>query len=318
MMLAACAPPSPNGVSNLPTQVRFPTETESSTPDTSLTQIASNRTPLPETFTPTYTPTLTPTLDPSVTPTLTATVTVTPSATITNTPSPTPTDAPTLRPEDRPILAFALTAAAATILPQDYQVPAFGGPDVTLIPRTPTELPPGVPSPIPPINAGTPPSTTITCPTVTSGGFASIFQNNPDIANQLGCPSGTVQTIPAAWQNFQNGIMIWLNGEILVLYNTTDTFQSTPDTFVEGVDPETTSDVPPSGLIAPIRGFLKVWSSDANVRTGLGWGTTGETGTNANVQTFANGRMIYLQGRNDVLVIIGTQAGTWLAFQGTY
>src|SRR5690606_23737566 len=110
----------------------------------------------------------------------------TPSATITNTATATATDLPTIPPEDRPILAFALTAYAATILPPEYQIPNFGGPDVTLVPQATPTLQPGFPSPIPPLEtSGLPISQS--CSSSPTSGFLTIYQGNPDIANQLGC-----------------------------------------------------------------------------------------------------------------------------------
>lgn len=317
-LLGACAPPPSQ---DLPTLVRIP-DIETATPDVSLADASTLRTPLPASFTPTFTATVTPTLDPSITATVSPTVTVTPSMTITNTATATATDAPTLRPEDRPILAFALTAYASTVLPQDYQVPDFGGVDVTLIPQATGTLDPNAPLVIAPLGTdGIPATSAITgnCPTIPAGGFGTLFQTNPTIATQLGCPLGAVQSIPSAWQNFETGVMVWLNGEILVFYNQSGSFQSLPDTFAEGIDPETTSETPPAGLIAPIRGFLKVWSSNPSVRSGLGWATTGEAGTTATVQNFSNGRMIFIPGRPDVLVLIGiSQTGTWMSLQGSY
>lgn len=308
-IVVACTPTADE---ELPTLVRLPSET--ATAETVAQSVAT----LPASFTPTFTPTLTPTLHPSITPSLTPTVTVTPSATITDTPSPTATDAPTLSPEDRPILAFALTAAAATVLPPDYQIPAFGGADITLVPQDTPTLPPGFPTAIPALPTNGIPIAN-SCSTSPTGGFQTIYQGNPDIANQLGCASGAAQNIPAAWQNFETGIMIWLNGEILVFYSVSDSYQSLPDTFIEGADPETSSEVPPAGLFTPIRGFLKIWDGNDNVRNGLGWASNTEQGVTATVQIFGNGRMIYLPGRTDMLVLIGTnQSGTYLAFQGSY
>lgn len=111
--------------------------------------------------------------------------------------------------------------------------------------------------------------------------------------------------------------MVWLNGEILVFNTASDTFQSLPDTFIEGSDPENSTEVAPAGLYTPIRGFLKVWEGNTVVRANLGWATTIENGTSASVQSFGNGRMIYLAGRSDVLILFSTSS-SWLAFQGTY
>lgn len=308
-IMVACTPAEDE---NLPTLVRIPSETASAP------AVGQSLATLPASFTPTLPPTLTATLHPSITPSLTPTVTVTPSSTITNTPSPTPTDLPTLSPDDRPILAVALTAAAATVLPQDYQVPNFGGPEITLMPQDTPTLQPGMPSPIPPLPTNGLPIAE-SCTSAPTGGFLPIYQGNPDIANQLGCASGVVQTVPAAWQNFETGIMVWLNGEVLVFYSVSDSYQTLPDTFIEGSDPETSSETPPSGLFTPIRGFLKIWDGNDTVRNGLGWARNNEQGVSATVQTFGNGRMIYLPGRTDILVLIGsTQSGTYLVFQGSY
>ncbi len=311
VLLGACTP-APN--ETLPTLVRFPTEA----PTVAEVAVVQSGMTLPATFTPTFTPSASPTLDPSVTTTLSPTVTVIPSPTITNTPTSTPTEPPTLRPEDRPILAFALTAAASTVLPPDYQVPNFGGADVTLIPASTPTLAPGVPSPIPPLPTTSGLPIASACSTSPTRGFLTLYQGNPDIANQLGCASGVVQTIPAAWQNFERGIMVWLNGEIIIFYAVSDTYQSVPDTFIEGSDPETTTETPPVGLLAPIRGFLKVWNGNSAVRNGLGWAITPENGTTASVQAFGNGRMIFVAGRPDVLILIGSQSGTWQAFIGSF
>jgi hypothetical protein len=309
LILAACAPASNE---NLPTMARFPTETEA--PPIMLvnqTEAAQLRSPLPATFTPTESPSP---LPPSITASLTTTVTITPSATITDTPTPTLTDLPPLGPEERPLLAFALTAYAMTVLPPDYQIPPYVGANVTLAPTS--QITPN--SGIVVIGAQPTAASTGTCSTLPSGGFLTIYQSNPDIAALLACTVGTVQTIPAASQMYQQGIMLWLNGEIAALYNLNDLFQSYPDTFVQGVDPENSSETPPSGLIAPVRGFLKVWSTNQTVRDNLGWATGAEVGATATVQSFANGRMIYISGRGDVLVLLGLQTGTWLSFQGQY
>jgi hypothetical protein len=320
LILAACgARPD----EQLPTLARLPTLTEGPSPTSDLTQVALGRNTLPPTFTPTFTLTMTPTLDPSITATLTDTVTVTPSSTITDTPSPTATPLPTLDPDERPILAFAFTAAASTVLPPDFVVPPYQGYDVTLSPEPLVligTLPPGVPTAIPPLgNVPTLPPIAATCPILPSGGFGTTFQNNPDVAAQLGCPTdGDIQSTPAAWQSFEQGIMVWLNGEIVVFYSVSDGYQILPDIFVDGLDPESSTEVAPTGLFTPIRGFLKIWSGNSAVRNGLGWATTGEMGVTATVMNFQNGRMIGLPGRNDILVLIGSQSGSWLSFQGRF
>lgn len=309
---SACMPTE----ETLPTLVRFPTETVSPAP---VVQVDPRNT-LPPTFTPTFTATATITHTPAPTQSVVPTISVTPSSTITDTPSPTGTDLPTIAPEERPLLSLALTALAATVLPTDFVVPAYQGINVTL---PPTPLPAGIPSPIPAVGSIPTQNTGVigvpTCSIQPTGGFAGVFSGNPDVAALLGCPTAVqVLQIPAAWQDFQQGMMIWLNGEMLVLYSSTDSYQVFPDTFIAGTDPETSSELPPSGYTAPIRGFLKIWSSNPNVRAGIGWGLNNEQGVTAIVLPFTNGRMVYLPGRGDILVFYGTGAGTWLAFSGQY
>ena len=311
--VAACTPEK----GTVPTLMEIPTATATTAPQGDGQSVFDN---LPPTFTPTSTFTASPTY--TLAPTLTGvpTITVTPSATITDTPSPTATDLPTIDPGNRPLLALLLTRAVrATVLPTDFVVPPFQGTNVTLVP-TPLDgsMPTGIPpleaiTSTPGVNSGTPPA--ITCPVAPAGGFGSVFLNNPNIATQLGCPAVVMQDVPAAWETFQQGVMVWLNGEMLVLYNTRQ-FQTFADTFVEGVDPQTSSETPPQGLFTPIRGFLKVWSSNPGVRNGLCWALNPEQGVTAKVQPFPNGRMIWLPGRGDILVLLPNSQ--WQSFPGTF
>lgn len=318
LLLLGCEPAN----QPLPTLVRFPTETATvPVVESPTVQIGST---LPPTFTPTSTASATVTTvasTPAPGATETPTVTITPSATITVTSSPTATDLPTIPPDERPLLSLALTALASTVLPTDFVVPPYTGPNITLAPTFST-LAPGMPSAIAPIGqAATPVTGGIPAPICTvlpSGGFATVFNTNPDIAAQIGCPVSAIQSIPAASQTFEQGTMIWLNGEVLVLYNVTDSWQRFADTFAQGIDPEVSAETAPTGLFTPIRGFLKVWSTDSTVRSGLGWGLTPEQGVTAIVQSFGNGRMIWLPGRVDMLILIGTSGGNWFSFAGSY
>ena len=309
--LVACAP---QATPPLPTLARFPTATN---------------TPLPGFVRPTEQPTFTPTFTRTATATRThtptvgpsPTLTVTPSATITVTSSPTPTNTPplpTLAPESRPLLGLLEVAAQTTLLPTDFPIftpaPDSGGTNNNVLsgPGIPTAIPPISGVPLPATQAPAPPS----CATIASGGFSLVHQN-VRAANLVGCPlPDSVAQIPAAWQNFQNGVMVWLNGEIVVLYTSDNSYQTFNDTYTEGLDPEAIDEVGGPGLYVPVRGFLKVWDNNPAVRNGLGYGTIPEQGTTATVQQFERGRMIGLPGRGNVLVI-GSD-GTWLAVPGAY
>ncbi|MAU09434.1 MAG: hypothetical protein CL607_06410 [Anaerolineaceae bacterium] len=329
--LAACTPEEALPTQAvLPTLAQLPTDaaqpiTRTSTPappDPEEAQIAIERT-VPGTLTQTPTPSET------------ATVTVTASQTITDTPSPTATDLPTIGPDDRPLMGLMDYAAQVTLLPTDFFPADLTplGPPPTQIPVTVSgveiistsigggNVPVTVVTPITPV-VSVPTSSAGTCPFLPPGGFATAYANNPDLANQLGCALGnppTATVIPGAYQTFQQGRMVWLSGDIYVLYSTGG-YEYYADTYVDGSDPETSSETPPDGLFAPLRGFLKVWSNNATVRSGLGWGLTDEIGSQATVADFANGRMISFEGRTEIIVLIGpvNSIGSWRTVAGQY
>lgn len=245
-----------------------------------------------ETAIPTWTLTATDTPTPTIT--LTPTVSVSPSATITDTPSPTATNTPTPTLETGSTFLLAQLAAQATILPQ------------TLLPvATATSLAGG------------------SCPYPPPGGFAAVYAADPALNGQLGCAQGdppVAASSLSALQPFERGIMIWVGGPIYVL-SSDGRFQRFDDTFVAGVDPESGGEIPPPGLIEPIRGFGKVWRSNPSVRTALGWGLAAEGGGEARLQRFDRGWMIFLSQRGDVLILIedfGGLSGTWRAVAGGY
>jgi len=235
-------------------------------------------------------------------PTLTATRTLMPSPVPppTLTPTLTATASPSLTPHQGALFALAQVAARATVLPPTFQpgVPAQAQvvqpPAVTAAPVVP------------------PPS----CAQVAAGGFGSLFNTNPALAAQIGCPTATATTLDSALQNFERGTMIWLNGPIYVLY-ADGRAQQYPDTFTAGVDPESGGETPRSGLFEPVRGFGKVWRSTAEVRSGLGWATILEEGGSAVVQRLERGWMIDMTQRTDILVLLDSN-GTWQSYMGNF
>ncbi|MCA9915798.1 MAG: hypothetical protein KC496_20730 [Anaerolineae bacterium] len=302
--VSACQPEQ----SVLPTRARLATATDAPAPTEVGQTVFDPTATATDTAIPTETPTATEALSGTASATITPTITYTPSSTITVTPSQTYTPAPTIGPDERPLVALAFTALAATVLPTDYVLPGFEGTNIAL---TPTE---GAAVIVPETGATLPPVTN--CPNFPSGGFGSVYQGDASLAAQLGCPlSSNTQQIPAAQQRFQRGTMLWLNGEIAVLYDLNSALETYADTFTDGVDPETSGETAPAGLYAPIRGFLKVWSSQPNVRNGLGWATAPEQGATATVLNFDNGRMIWLAGTNQIYALFN---GSWRSFAGTF
>ena len=102
------------------------------------------------------------------------------------------------------------------------------------------------------------------------------------IAND--CPV-TQASVSAAYQPFENGVMVWRGDtrQIYVLFND-GTYQTAADTWVEG---ETFDDgrTPPEGRIAPARGFGKLWFTNSSVQQRLGWATAEEQSYSTPLET---------------------------------
>lgn len=326
MVASACQTAEP-----LPTAAALPTQ-DPAAPPTTVVQAAVTEEAAPVANTLPATFTLTPTHTATATVPFTSTVSVTPSATITDTPTGTATPIPTMAPEER-----ARTSLLMDLMPLLTDLPPEGYiatplPAMTLFPAvTPgATVGPGTPSVIILPNQGS----SIILPTVAGqtplcsffppGGFATVYNNNPDIASVLGCASGNppnTESIQGAIQPFQLGLMVWLNGTIYVFRATDNTFATYPDTFSAGVDPETSSEAPPSGFFSPMRGFLKVWSNNPSARE-LGWALQPETGVQATVQRFDRGLMVAIPGRQDIFVLMNSSGsvttGTWRSIIGQF
>src|SRR5690606_31559392 len=151
--------------------------------------------------------------------------------------------------------------------------------------------------------------------------FGALYVSDAAIAGLLGCPVGSEYRLVTAVQMFERGGMLYISGQPGVIYAlySDGRFQRFDDTFVEGVDPEHGSESPPVGLVAPIRGFLKVWQSNPPVRAALGWGITEELGNESRLLNFERGRMVYLPQRDQTVVLIedpGGVSGSWRMLQG--
>ncbi len=292
--LVACGN-QPQSVGELPTVAALPTLTAT----------------LPVTATATMTLTITPTDTPTPTATVlvTNTLTVTPSATITDTPTPTATNTPL--PSDTPyptadnegLLALVQLAAKATILPPNL-LPA-------VVPTVPGAV----------VGATAPPAVMPTCTTPPSGGFATVYNGDPTLAAQLGCPLGVI-SFASASQTYQAGEMIWMAGPPQAIYAlfSTGRFTRYDDTFNASVDPASGGETAPAGLIVPVRGFGKIWRTFAEVHA-LGWATSDELGGQSTAQIFERGQMVYLPQRGMIVVLItdnGGLNGGWRMVSGSY
>lgn len=299
----ACTP-VPEAVGDLPTRAELPSLTPSAT--FTITPSPSITLALPS-ATATRRPTLTATL----------TLTVTPSATITDTPSPIPTRTPTPTAESLGLGMLAQTALAVTVPPT---LPRTAAPSPTFFVTPPGFA--GTPLPGLPTLTGLPLSP-VNCPLSPPVTLAQYIGADPALAGQLGCAVGIAQFVNGGAQVFQGGEMYFVatNPKYIYSFTVDGRFRRFVDTWVEGVDPNSGGETPPTGLIEPIRGFGKVWRLNPDVRAALGWAVTGELGGIITLQAFERGRAIYLPDRGETLVMVDNpdgQSGTWRAFSGGF
>jgi hypothetical protein len=293
-ILSACGGNQPQTVGDLPTIAALPTET-ATLPVTSATTATAS---LTATETVTSSPTVLVSDTPSVTPS--ATITDTPTPTVTNTPLPSDTPLPTV--DNEGILALVQLAANATILPPN------------LIPAAAPTIP-GV------VGGATAPVAMPTCSTPPSGGFAAVYNSDPSLAAQMGCPLGIISFATAS-QTYQTGEMLWMAGPPQAIYAlfSSGRFSRYDDTYNAAVDPASGGETPPAGLIEPVRGFGKVWRTFAEVHA-IGWATSGEAGGQSMAQIFERGQMVYLPQRGMIFVLItdnGGLNGGWRAVPGSF
>lgn len=108
---------------------------------------------------------------------------------------------------------------------------------------------------------------------------------------QLGCATGPAGIVWAAYQPFERGSMLWRSDT-----DTAYVFYAGGEWFPvqEQWDGGPVADrgAPPSGYMAPERGFGFVWSRRDDIFTGLGWASNREMGFCALVQNFDRGFML--------------------------
>jgi hypothetical protein len=103
------------------------------------------------------------------------------------------------------------------------------------------------------------------------------------------CPL-TQDYVPAAYEPFEGGHTVWRGDtrEIYVLYDD-GSYETYQDTWNEG-EPINIEETPPQGLLPPVRGFGKLWTSQPSVRDRLGWATAEEIGYTMLIETVRVGR----------------------------
>lgn len=144
-----------------------------------------------------------------------------------------------------------------------------------------------------------------TCPTVVIPELNDAYARIGSFRDDMGCPSTVVTDRPAAIQNFEHGLMIWvdLGGGDRRIYALTDyRYWQLNDPWKEG-DPEAPAVTPPEDKFVPRRGFGKAWIDDPSLRQSIGWAVEArERAERATVQLFDRGVMVWLLGANKVYV----------------
>jgi serine/threonine protein kinase len=170
---------------------------------------------------------------------------------------------------------------------------------------SPTRLPkPPTPTPLPP--------TPTPCPQPADPAFAAWPASYPDVAAQVGCPRGQSLQIPAAWEPFERGEMLW-RGDLHQIYvlRQSGTWAVYDDLWRDGDMQWDATIVPPDGFMQPVRGFGLVWRQQAGVRDDLGWATASEATFDAAFQPFQRALLVADRAQARLWALLSD--GTWLA-----
>jgi hypothetical protein len=144
------------------------------------------------------------------------------------------------------------------------------------------------------------------CKNTVMGDLRGAYDSIERFRGELGCPGAVFMDRPAAVQNFQNGLMIWvdLDGSDRRIYALIGSYSyrylQYNDPWKQG-DPEVPAVTPPEHLYVPRFGFGKAWIDDPSLRSSIGWAVEErERADRANVQLFDRGIMVWLVSANKV------------------
>jgi hypothetical protein len=109
-------------------------------------------------------------------------------------------------------------------------------------------------------------------------------------------PTATFGQIQVAEQVFERGRMFWIQPrkQIWVLIDNgsgSGQWQVYDDTFEDGEPESDPNIVPPEGKYQPLRGFGKLWRSNADLQNKLGFGLTPEFGYVSNYEYYPGGQI---------------------------
>jgi hypothetical protein len=185
--------------------------------------------------------------------------------------------------------AHDLTPASPPVTSQEDVIPT--APPATskedVIPTAPPVKEPGPAPAQEPVPAPTEELAPAACPQPVDPQLAAGWDRE-----RLGCPLAPAGITWAAVQPFERGLMLW-RSDIRHIYILFDRgfWLDQPDEWTDGMAVPWKGD-PPSGLVAPVRGFGYVWATNEVIFNELGWARWGENGLCALVQPFESGLMI--------------------------
>ncbi len=153
-------------------------------------------------------------------------------------------------------------------------------------------------------------------------GFGDFFATDLTFSAQIGCPVGAPPSalrLTGASQAYEHGVMLYVGDPQRSIYAIFDDghYRKFADHWVEGVDPSSGGETPPSGLIEPIRGFGKVWRDNPDVRAGLGWARTPEQAEALSALSFDRGQVLSPPGLGRVYALADDGSGTGGVWRGT-
>lgn len=146
-------------------------------------------------------------------------------------------------------------------------------------------------------------------------GFGHVYRRYTDLPDRLRCQKAPETAVQLARQTFEHGLMLWRadTREILVVREG-DAWSAYQDTWREGEPLAEVGEVP-DGLLAPERGFGKLWRQERGLREALGWATTVEQALPGAVQEFEGGRMLWT---GDRVIYVLYPDGTWQSYADSY
>ncbi len=167
--------------------------------------------------------------------------------------------------------------------------------------ETATATPSPTPAAVPPGPIATP------CPQHMDGALAAL--NEMELDEALGCPRTESVTTPAAWQPFENGLMLWrADSNLIYGVGPNEAWFITGDRWVEGDDPYDPSIIAPDGYYQPVRGFGLVWRQRPGVRAALGWALAEESGFTAVIQEFTDGQVWHDPNTDRFMILYDSNA----------